>query len=304
MPIPSYAEMIQPLLKALGMNEQGIEVSRAYDLVAEAVGLSDEDRAQMVPSGGQAMYKNRIGWAHDSLKRVGWSSSPRSGVWKITPLGIEELKKHPSGFAIEELKYISRANATVKMSDLLATKPGSIPPTPTPSDEESPDDLIQKALSQIISSVVRDVHERIRQVTPTKFEILVLDLLHALGYGIHRTDLKRVGGSGDGGIDGIVPLDRLGLQKVYVQAKRWQSPVGSPEIQGFVGALQLQGADRGVFITSSEFTKQAIDAAGKAKGTIVLIDGIAMAKLMVEHGVCVEHHQISVPVLRSASFDE
>ena len=306
MAIPTFAEMIQPLLVVLGSNEQGIEVGKAYGLVATATALSEEDRALMVPSKGQAIYKNRIGWAQDSLKRMGWSSSPQYGIWKITAAGINALKVHPNGFTAEELKDISRANSTVKMSDLVAAQGGATLSAPVvPSAEaDSPDDSIQKALTQIRSSVERDVLERLRQVSPAKFESLVLDLLHGLGYGSNRRALKHVGGSGDGGIDGIVPLEALGLHKVYVQAKRWQGMVGSPEIQGFMGALQLQGADRGVFMTSGEFSKPAIDAAAKAKGVIVLIDGCEMARLMVDHEVGVEHRQIQIPALRGEAFDE
>ena len=306
MSIPTFAEMIQPLLVVLGDNEQGIEVRKAYELVAIATALSEEDKAAMVPSKSQAIYKNRIGWAQDSLKRVGWSSSPKFGIWRITPTGIEALKKHANGFTTEELKEISRANASVKMSELVDAQGGASLPVlvPPPAEADSPDDSIQKALTQIRLSVERDLLERLRQVSPAKFENLVLDLLHALGYGSNRRALKHVGGSGDGGIDGIVPLDALGLHKVYVQAKRWQGMVGSPEIQGFMGALQLQGADRGVFMTSGEFSKPAIEAAARAKGVIVLIDGCEMARLMVDHEVGVEHRQIQIPTLRGEAFDE
>lgn len=303
MSVPTFAEMIQPLLQVLGNHEQGIEIGRVYEMVALATGLTEEDRALMVPSKSQAMYKNRIGWAQDSLKRVGWSTSPKYGILKITPSGLEALKSHPGGFSLEELKGISRINSTVKMSELLASQDGGGTPPP-PVEADSPDDSIQKALAQIHASVIRDVLERLRQVSPGKFEGLVLDLLHAMGYGANRQALKRVGGSGDGGIDGIVHLDPLGLQKVYVQAKRWQGLVGSPEIQGFVGALSLQGADRGVFMTSGEFSKPAVDTAAKAKGTIVLIDGNEMARLMVNLGVGVEHRQIKIPSIRGEMFDE
>lgn len=159
----------------------------------------------------------------------------------------------------------------------------------------SPDELIENALQQIGASVAADLLERVRQVTPDRFEGLVLDLLHGMGYGTSRSDLQRVGKSGDEGIDGIISLDRLGLHKVYVQAKRWQGMVGSPDIQTFMGALQLQGADRGVFITSSDFSKPARDAAAKAKGTIVLVDGEKLAMLMIEHGVGVTHKPLRVP---------
>jgi restriction system protein len=164
--------------------------------------------------------------------------------------------------------------------------------------------LIETALDQIRASVAADLLERVRQVTPARFESLVLDLLHALGYGESRSDLQRVGGSGDGGIDGVISLDKLGLQKVYVQAKRWASGVGSPEIQTFMGVLQLQGADRGVIITSGEFSKAARDAAGRAKGTIVLVDGKMLTRLMVEHEVGVTHKALRVPKVDADFFED
>jgi len=314
MPIPSFTDIIPSLLQILSAHPDGLAVKQVYAGVAEGLRLTEEELAQMVPSQSQALYKNRIGWAQDSLKRVGWSISPAHGLWKITPAGILALKEHPNGFTSAELKMIGRANASVKMVDLLSSN-GLAPAIETkiqPSTEvvavateaDSPDDLMQKALAKIRASVELDVLERLRQVSPQKFEILVLDLLHAMGYGLNRNSLKHIGGSGDGGIDGIVPLDRLGLNKVYVQAKRWQGSVGSPEVQTFMGALQLHGADRGVLMTSGDFSKPAIETATRAKGVIVLVDGGEMARLMVEFGVGVEHRAIKIPALRADSFEE
>lgn len=315
MPIPTFSDMIPPLLGVLAAHPDGIEVAKVYALVAESLGLTEEDKAQMVPSKSQAVYKNRIGWAQDSLKRMAWSSSPRYGIWKVTQAGLDALKEHAQGFTASELKVISRANSTVKMADLFpsAGAPSSTTEKPSPAQDisallaaesDSPDDLMQKALAQIRNSVERDVLERLRQVSPQKFETLVLDLLHAMGYGLSRESLKRVGGSGDGGIDGIVPLDRLGLNKVYVQAKRWQGSVGSPEVQTFMGALQLHHADRGVLMTSGDFSKPAVDIAARAKGVIVLIDGAEMARLMVEFEVGADHRAMKVPTLRPDAFEE
>jgi restriction system protein len=125
-----------------------------------------------------------------------------------------------------------------------------------------------------------------------------------MGYGTSRTDLQRVGGSGDGGIDGVISLDRLGLEKVYVQAKRWKNTVGSPEIQGFMGALQLQAASKGVFITTSNFTKDARQAAAKARGSIVLVDGGQLSTLMIDHGVGGSHKALRVPKVDNDYFED
>lgn len=303
MAVPTYEQFIPHLLSVLGKHPDGIRTTDAFEAAADAVGLSAEDRAEVIPSGSQALYRNRIGWAHDSLKRVGWSSSPKFGVWQITAAGKAALAAHPRGFTPDEMRQVARTNASVKMADILA---GHAPdPVAAPvSPASTPDDLIETALDQIRASVAADLLERVRQVTPDRFESLVLDLLHALGYGESRSDLQRVGGSGDGGIDGVISLDKLGLQKVYVQAKRWASAVGSPEIQTFMGALQLQGADRGVIITSGEFSKPARDAAGRAKGTIVLVDGKMLTRLMVEHEVGVTHKALRVPKVDGDFFED
>lgn len=303
MGVLTYEQFIPPLLKVLGEHPDGIRTAEAFEAAANAVGLSAEDRAEVIPSGSQALYRNRIGWAHDSLKRVGWSSSPQFGVWQITPAGKAALASHPHGFTPEETRQIAKANASVRMADIVAGH-GPEPVAARVSPESTPDDLIETALEQIRASVAADLLERVRQVTPDRFESLVLDLLHALGYGESRTDLQRVGGSGDGGIDGVISLDKLGLQKVYVQAKRWASAVGSPEIQTFMGALQLQGADRGVIITSGEFSRPARDTALRAKGTIVLVDGKMLTRLMVEHEVGVTHKALRVPRVDGDLFED
>jgi restriction system protein len=168
----------------------------------------------------------------------------------------------------------------------------------------SPDESIEKALSEIVDSVAHDLLERIGQAPPAFFERLVLELLHVMGYGLSRSDLQQVGGSGDGGIDGVISLDRLGLEKVYIQAKRWQGTVGSPQIQTFMGALQLQSANKGVFLTTSAFTKDARDAAAKARGAVVLVDGARLTQLMIEHGVAVTHKLVKVPKIDGDYFED
>jgi restriction system protein len=162
---------------------------------------------------------------------------------------------------------------------------------------------LAQALSELRSSVAGELLETLASVSPTYFESIVLDLLHRMGYGASRSDLQRVGGVGDGGIDGVIALDRLGLEKVYVQAKRWQNVVGRPEIQAFYGALAGQKAKKGVFITTSGYTAQAIEFARSVDG-IVLIDGARLADLMIENEVGVSARTVKVPKLDSDYFDE
>jgi len=167
----------------------------------------------------------------------------------------------------------------------------------------SPDDRLDEALRELRASVGAELLDSIFASSPTFFEALVLDLLHAMGYGTSRSDLRRVGGAGDGGIDGVISLDRLGLEKVYVQAKRWQNQIGRPEVQGFYGALAGQRAKKGVFITTSSFSTPAIEFARSVEG-VVLVDGPRLTDLMIEYGVGVTHRTIQVPKLDSDYFEE
>jgi restriction system protein len=168
---------------------------------------------------------------------------------------------------------------------------------------ESPDDRLIQSLSELRSAVAEELLETLATVSPTFFESIVLDLLHRMGYGASRSDLQRVGGVSDGGIDGVISLDKLGLEKVYVQAKRWQNVVGRPEIQAFYGALAGQRANKGVFITTSNYTSQAVDFA-KSVERIVLVDGTRLAELMIDYEVGVTARTVKVPKLDSDYFDE
>jgi restriction system protein len=167
----------------------------------------------------------------------------------------------------------------------------------------SPDDRLAQALRELRQSAEADLLELLANVSPAFFETIVLDLLHRMGYGASRADLQRVGGAGDAGIDGIISLDRLGLEKVYVQAKRWQNSVGRPELQAFYGALAGQKAKKGVFITTSAFTGQALDFAKSVEG-IVLVDGARLAGLMIDHEVGISSRAVRIPKIDSDYFDE
>jgi len=178
---------------------------------------------------------------------------------------------------------------------------GAPPGTLAVAPIASPDEQLEVALAEIRRSVIAELLEVLHQVSPGFFETIVLDVLHRMGYGTSRADLQRVGGSGDGGIDGVISLDRLGLEKVYVQAKRWQQPVGRPEVQAFYGAGRR--AHKSVFITTSSFTPQAQSFASSIEG-LVLVDGQRLAELMIEHEVGVSLRPLRVPKLDSDYFDE
>ena len=305
MTVPTYDHFIEPLLRFLAEHRTGAAIADVYEALAARMKLTPEDRIVLLPSRSQPLFKNRIGWAHDRLKRASLSESPRRGFWKLTTEGLKLAAKYKV-LPEDEVERIWNVDRSFRLKPRKdgAAESSSAAELPTSEVKTGPEERIDAALMELRHSVARDLLENIGNAPPEFFEQLVLDLLHAMGYGTSRSDLQRVGGSGDGGIDGIISLDRLGLEKVYVQAKRWKNTVGSPEIQGFMGALQLQGATKGVFITTSTFTKDAKQAAAKARGSIVLVDGEQLSVLMMDHGVGVSHKALQLPKIDNDYFEE
>lgn len=302
MPVPTYDRFIEPILRYLHEHRDGALAREAHDAAAVALGLAEEDMAEVLPSGVQRVYKNRAGWAHDRLKRAGYSESSRRGYWKLTDKGRTFAESHPSPLSEEVVQQIATENDDVPLR--AGEKVAALSPTPTVSTQAaSPDDRLESAVAELRATTSAELLEVLSQVSPKYFETIVLDVLHRMGYGASRSDLQRVGGSGDGGIDGVISLDRLGLEKVYVQAKRWQNSVGRPDVQGFYGALAGQRATKGVFITTSSFTPQAIDFA-KSVERIVLVDGLRLTELMIDYEVGVTLRPIRVPKLDTDYFDE
>ncbi|QQS49512.1 MAG: restriction endonuclease [Acidobacteriota bacterium] len=291
------------ILRFLAQHPEGVFARDAHEAAASALVLSEEDRSEMLPSGYQPIYKNRAGWAHDRLKRAGYSSSPKRGFWQLTPEGISFAAANPATLSEEIIGNIARSYIDVRLRPVSEEVLDDIQIITDHSSTESPDDRLESAVAELRSSVAAELLQILASVSPTYFETIVLDLLHRMGYGANRNDLQRVGGTGDGGIDGIISLDRLGLEKVYVQAKRWQSNIGSPELQAFYGALAGQHARKGVFITTSSFTPQAVAFAKPVEG-IVLIDGPRLAELMIDHETGVTLRPVKVPKLDSDYFDE
>jgi restriction system protein len=305
MPVPTYDQFIEPVLRYLVQHPEGVPARQAHDAAADALGLSDEDRQLLLSSGAQPVYKNRAGWAHDRLKRAGFSSSPRRGIWQITPPGMRFAAEHPAPLAAEQVQRMAREFIDVRlrpMADAAFVETPATSPMP-PDAVASPDDRLSDALDELHAAAKAELLELLARVSPSFFETIVLDLLHRMGYGASRADLQQVGGTGDAGIDGIISLDRLGLEKVYVQAKRWQNSIGRPELQAFYGALAGQKARKGVFITTSAFTTQALDFAKSVEG-IVLVDGARLAGLMIDYEVGVTSRPVRIPKIDSDYFDE
>jgi len=306
MAVPTYDQFIEPILRCLAAHPEGMVAIDVHEAAANALGVSDTDRAELLPSGIQRVYKNRAGWAHDRLKRAGLSTSRRRGYWQLTEAGVAFATEQPSPLPVAVLEALLTEHNEVRLRPSAST-PDAAGPTDhsvtADSVTVSPDDRLEHALSELRAGVAAELIELLSQVSPAYFETIVLDLLHKLGYGTGRVGLLRVGRSGDGGIDGVISLDRLGLEKVYVQAKRWQSSVGRPDVQAFYGALAGQRANRGVFITTSTFTQQAVEFAGSVE-RIVLVDGARLAELMIEHEVGVASRAVRIPKIDSDYFEE
>ncbi len=303
MPVPTYDRFIEPVLRYLYAHSDPVPAREVHDAAAAALTLSDDDKNELLPSGLQAIYKNRAGWAHDRLKRAGYSSSPRRGYWQLTPEGRSFAETHPSPLADDVVEHIAIGNMDVRLRPLVEVPTAIVAAPEIAGQAASPDDRLEAAVAELRATTRAELLETLEQVSPKFFETIVLDVLHRMGYGASRSDLQRVGGSGDGGIDGIISLDRLGLEKVYVQAKRWQNSVGRPEVQSFYGALAGQRANKGVFITTSSFTTQAVEFA-KTIERVVLVDGAKLTEIMIDYEVGVTMRPVRVPKLDTDYFDE
>jgi len=288
MPIPDFQTVMLPLLRHLSDGQEHSNQETLKSL-AEHFKLSQDDLTQLLPSGMQSIFSNRIAWAKTHLKAAGLIESPRRGYYKIRPRGLDVLKANPSRVDLrllnqfpEYVEFRKPKNETgeVKSENGLQTE------AVRETDDWTPEEHIEYGHQRIREQLAADLLVKVKEGSPSFFENLVVELLLAMGYGGSRQDAGRtVGRSGDGGIDGVINEDRLGLDVIYIQAKRWEGTVGRPEIQKFAGALQGQRAKRGIFITTSDFTKDANDYVAMIDSRIVLINGARLANLMIDHGV-------------------
>lgn len=305
MPIPDYQTLMLPVLK-LAADGQEHKFSEAIEQLAVEFGLSDEERNELLPSGTQAVFNNRVGWARSYLKQTGLLNTPRRGFFTISERGRELLTKSPARIDTSVLEqypeFIEFKNRKKKKKD----EGGAEALSGRTASTETPEDALAAAYNELREALEAEVLESVMAASPSFFERLVVDLLVKMGYGGNRQDAgKALGKSGDGGIDGIIKEDQLGLDVIYIQAKRWEGTVGRPEIQKFAGALQGQRAKKGVFITTSSFSRDAEQYASVIDSRIILIDGDRLGKLMVDHGVGVSTAGIyKVKKLDSDYFEE
>lgn len=284
MPIPDYQTLMLPVLRLAG---DGLEhrFRDAVESLASDFNLTDAERSELLPSGMQAVFDNRVGWARSYLKQAGLLHNPKRGIFQITDLGKALLAESPSRIDVAALeRYEAFRDFRGRRRDKSEGE-GKLA-EPKVANDQTPEDALATAYRKLRENLEADLMEQVKSSSPAFFERLVVDLLVAMGYGGSRQDAGRaIGRSGDGGIDGIINEDKLGLDVIYVQAKRWDSTVGRPEIQKFAGALQGQRANKGVFITTSTFSREAEEYAGVINSKIILIDGERLARLMVDHNV-------------------
>lgn len=285
MSVPGYQDFMLPMLD-LVKDGREYSVRESIELLAMRMGLSEEDRKEMLPNANQPRVDNRIGWARTYLKKAGLIESPRRGFFRITDRGRSVVRNPPSRIdttyldQFEEFQeFRSREGSSGRSG---STDPAVVEPTGT----QTPDEIIEVQFQSIVDALANEVLTTVKSCSPAFFERLVVDLLVRMGYGGSRKEAgeaTRI--SGDEGIDGIIKEDRLGLDVIYLQAKRWENPVSRPELQKFAGALQGQRARKGIFITTSSFTQGAIDFCRNIDSKIILIDGEELAKLMVDFNV-------------------
>jgi restriction system protein len=290
--VPLHPAFFHAVLTVLASYPQGVRRRDIHEPVADAMQLTAEQRAERLPSQAHLRFRHRIGWSLHDLKAAGYLESPAVGTWRLTARGSELLAAHPQKFDDDIIRRISReARAASITTDEAGERGPDTPDMGAVATQQTPEERIEIAAREIKDAVAGELLQLIGQSSPSFFEELVLDLLLALGYGATSADIQHVGGSGDGGVDGIISLDRLGFEKVYVQAKRWQGSVGRPEVQAFYGALAGRRAKKGVLITTSTFTRDAQEFAGHVSDSIVLIDGKRLTELLIDHGVAVTHYR-------------
>ncbi|MFJ7981393.1 restriction endonuclease [Lysinibacillus xylanilyticus] len=289
MPIPTYEQFMYPFLDYL-KDENEHTLKELYEILPQHFNLSEEQVEELLPSGNQTVVVNRIGWARTYLKNAGLISSPKRAVFKITPEGLKLLQD--SSVKEINLKVLERYPQFLEFKNRTKPSTDSDIKTVISEDSRTPLEIMNENYQILKQSLQTELLEKIMECTPQFFEQLIVNLIVAMGYGGSISDAgKAVGKSGDGGIDGIVKEDVLGLDKIYLQGKRWANPVSRPDIQAFVGSLVGFKANKGIFITTSRFTKEAIEYSESIDKSLILIDGMKLTELMFLYNVGVSNVQ-------------
>lgn len=278
MSIPKFKNFILPFLQYLD-DENEHSIREIEEGLAEKFNLNENELIQTTPSGGMTIFSNRVGWAGTYLKKAGLAEKPRRAFYKITHEGQEVLRSNPS---------LIDSNFLGKFASFQEFQNGERK-REVDDLENTPEEIMESNYQSIIKELQNELLSNLKSQSPIFFEQLVVDLLIKMGYGGSRKDAgKAIGKSKDGGIDGIINEDKLGLDNIYIQAKRWEGCVGRPEIMKFVGALAAKHARKGIFITTSKFSSDALDYVRTLDVKIILIDGERLTKLMTDHNVGVQ----------------
>ncbi|MBF0320956.1 MAG: restriction endonuclease [Nitrospirae bacterium] len=283
MAIPKYYQLMLPFLKAI-KDGQLYRIKDVVDKLASVLNITDEERKELLPSGQMGLFDNRVGWAGTYLKKAMIVESPQRGSYKITQRGKDVLNQNLPDITTKYLSQFAEFMIFLKpssKSDVLIKDQ-----MPKNEPENTPVELLENAYKTITDTLAGELIETIKSCPPEFFERLVIDLLLKMGYGGSRRDAGQVKGKvGDGGIDGIIKEDKLGLDVIYVQAKRWDGQVPASAVRDFLGALTIKKAKKGVFITTSTFPKNAHSDIAGLENKVVLIDGDMLAELMIEHNI-------------------
>ena len=278
MAIPTYEKAMLPFLEIV--RERGeVRMRDLVELIANRAHLTDEEKSQLLPS-GQTVISNRVGWARTYLKKTGLIENPRRGQQRLTQAGHEVLGRNPSQIDNQFLRQFP------SFLEFIGRQPEETEIAAEEATSATPEELLSASHLTLRNALADELLERVRSCSPSFFERLVVQLLVAMGYGGSIADAgNAIGRSGDAGIDGIIKEDRLGLDVVCIQAKRWSGTVGRPEVQAFAGSMEGYRARKGVMITTSTFSRDAQDYVNHIERKIVLIDGARLAQFMIDFGI-------------------
>ena len=287
MAVPDFQALMLPVLQVVAESDS-IAAPDLRAKVASRLALSEAELDERLPSGRHTVFGNRVAWANVYLQRAGLIKVVRRGVYAITEAGRGVLERNVSSLKTDDLEEFPGYNEWRKRAARPEDDEGGGQIRPPSTSVTDPEEQIERSHRELTTAVEAELLDRLRTVAPSQFEQIIIDLLVAMGYGGGRAEMaKAVGRSGDNGVDGVIREDRLGLDVVYMQAKRYAAgnPVGASDVRDFVGALDMHRASKGIFVTTSTFPKSAYELVTRASKRVVLVDGEELARLMVAHGV-------------------
>jgi len=287
MAIPDYQSLMLPLLRFAEARNAELCRDDTVGALSAQLGLTDAELKEMLASGYEPIFSNRVGWATTYMKKAGLLESTRRGYFRITQKGRDLLKKKPAKINIKLLEQYPEFQAFKQLKGTRRGDKKGVSKTSAEQEVDTPSEALEAAYENLRAELAAELLAKLKKSSPPFFERIVVDLLLNMGYGGSRADAgKAIGRTGDEGIDGIINEDKLGLDVIYIQAKRWDTKaVSSPDVMQFAGALQMKKATKGIFITTSRFTDDARRSVAQIGVKIVLIDGDQLSQLMIDHDV-------------------